>query len=81
MDCLMPRRYSCCRVIENYVQLGDLLAADRQQKPCFMQQRLYEMQPELLPGLTYFAEWNLFAANHQHHPLRSLKTAKVMKSR
>lgn len=52
------------KVIENYVQLGDLMAADRQQEALFyMQQRLYDNNsPELLPGLKYFAEWNLFAA-------------------
>jgi hypothetical protein len=52
------------KVIENYVLLGDVLAADRQQEALFyMQQRLYANDsPDLLPGLKYFAEWNLFAA-------------------
>jgi hypothetical protein len=52
------------KVIENYVQLGDLMAADQQQEALFyMQQRLYgNDSPEFLSGLTYFAEWNLFAA-------------------
>jgi hypothetical protein len=52
------------KVIENYIQLGDLLAADRQQEALFyMQQRLYANDsPDLLPGLKYFAEWNLFSA-------------------
>jgi hypothetical protein len=52
------------KVIDNYVQLGDLAAADEQQAALFyMQKKLYgESSPELLPGLKYFAEWNLFAA-------------------
>ena len=52
------------KVIENYVELGDLLAADQQQEALFyMQRKLYgDTSAELLPGLKYFAEWNVFVA-------------------
>ncbi len=52
------------KVIENYVELGDIVGADRQQEALFyMQQRLYsDSDIELLPALKYYAEWNIFAA-------------------
>ncbi len=52
------------RVIQNYVELGDILAADRQQAALFyMQKKIHgDSAPGLLPGLQYFADWNLFAA-------------------
>lgn len=58
------------RVIENYIELGDLLTADQQQEALFyMQRKLYQNgSPELVPGLKYFAEWNLFAATTRITP-------------
>lgn len=51
------------RVIENHLARGDLVAADAQQEYLLYVQRknFGDTSVDLLPALTRFAEWNLFA--------------------
>lgn len=51
------------RIIENHLLQGDLLAADQQHNYLlFLQQRNFGSDSaELLPALTRYAEWNMFA--------------------
>lgn len=51
------------RTIENYLARGDLVAADAQQEYLlYVQRRNFDNRSvELLPALTRYAEWNLFA--------------------
>lgn len=51
------------RTIENHLARGDLVAADAQQAYLlYVQRRNYDSRSvDLLPALTRFAEWNLFA--------------------
>jgi len=51
--------------IENHLARGDLIAADAQHEYLFYLQRksLGEQSVDLLPALTRFAEWNVFAFN------------------
>ena len=51
------------RVIENHLARGDLVAADAQQEYLLYVQRknFGDKSADLLPALTRFAEWNLFA--------------------
>ncbi len=51
------------RTIENYLARGDLVAADEQQEYLlYVQRRNFDSRSvDLLPALTRYAEWNLFA--------------------
>lgn len=53
------------KAIENHLARGDLVAADTQQEYMFYLQRkaLGDTSVELLPALTRYAEWNVFAYN------------------
>lgn len=53
------------KTIENYLAEGDLLAADEQQQYLFYLQRksLGDLSVDLLPALTRYAEWNVYAFN------------------
>lgn len=58
------------RTIENHLARGDLVAADAQQEYLlYVQRKNYENRGvDLLPALTRYAEWNLFAFGAQLAP-------------
>lgn len=61
------------RIIDNHLARGDLLAADEQQEYLlYVQRKNYEGSGvDLLPALTRYAEWNLFAFGADLEPVAS----------